>query len=320
MSNAQSIEWLNANLSRSYPLADEVGGQPNTLPCSLLVDCRLIHDCYALYDAYISLLEVSEVGWTASLTFTAIQNEGDAAAEHTAERLIAVPYDTERNGKVTFNQSIGTTGISIAGSFTIGEATAVASLRSANSYTLDDTKLSPAVITSISGLCIKAIKVGDELFSGVVELVAGDGIKLETHVDETTKVTTINITNTKYSLPVQNQEITNDDQLVDSLVDRYGIPITSINGVRPNEKGNIDIVYPSESATSDGVSFVVVDGTGAGRLALTLTPDPCVDKDAINTLIGNLDQLNLRADKLDTGIKELDTAINTIATQMTRLS
>lgn len=319
MANTYAQEWLNANLSRSYPLADEVGGQANTLPCTLLVDCRLIHDCYDLYDAYISRLEVSEVGWTASLTFTAVQNEGDTPAEYTADRLIAVPYDTERNGKVPFNQSIGTTGISIAGSFTIGKATAVDSLPNSNVYTSADTKLSPAVITSISGLCIKAIKVGDELFSGVVELVAGDGIELETSVDADTKVTTINITNTKYSLPEDNLDITTDEDLAERLVDTYGPPITSINWVSPVD-GNIDIVYPTQSTESDGVSFVVVDDIGAGRLALTLTPDPCVDKEAITTLIGNLSQLNLRADKLDTGIKELDTAINTVATQMTRLS
>lgn len=319
MADTYAQEWLNANLSRSYPLADEVGGQTNTLPCTLLVDCRLIHDCYDLYDAYISRLEVSEVGWTASLTFTAVQNDGDTPAEYTADRLIAVPYDTERNGKVPFNQSIGTTGISIAGSFTIGKATAVDSLPNSNEYTLADTKLSPAVITSISGLCIKAIKVGDELFSGVVELVAGDGIELETSVDEDTKVTTINITNTKYSLPEANQEITDDEGLAERLVAIYGPPITSINGVRPDTNGNIGIVYPK--AESDGVSYAIItEGIGAGRLALTLTPDPCVDKGAITTIIGNLSQLNLRADKLDTGIKELDTAINTVATQMTRLS
>jgi hypothetical protein len=318
MAHTYAQEWLNANLSRSYPLADEVGGQTNTLPCTLLVDCRLIHDCHALYDAYISKLEVSEVGWIASLTFTAVQNDGDSPTEYTADRLIAVPYDTERNGKISFNQSIGTTGISIAGSVIIGKATAVAGLPSSNIYTLADTKLSPAVITSISGLCIKAIKVGDELFSGVVELVAGDGIELETSVDEATKVTTINITNTKYSPPEANQEITGDAALAKRLVALYGPPITSINGVTPDE-GNIEISYPT--ASDDGVSLgVVVDNTGVGRLALTLTPDPCIDKEAITTLIGNLSQLNFRADKLDTGIKELDTAINTIATQMTRLS
>ena len=331
MATSKSLEWLNSNLSRAYPLDDTTGGSENTLPSQLLTGATIVHNCAEITDLYISSIEVTDVGWAISLAFTARLNTGSSPANYTVSRIISVPFNSAMGAEVRFTRYADeTSAVVLAGSFTIGVATAVSGLPFVTNFALEDTKLSDLTIVSLYNIGVidpgtggsnspitegnTVLKVGDVYLSGEVELIAGEGI--EFIVDRNT----LEIINTKYSIPEENLEIVNDQSLLQQLLEVYGRPVVSINGVKPNEEtGDISIAYPKSAEDSVGFAVNVEDAT-TGRISITLTPDPCVDAAAIDRIIQNLSQLNIRAGLLDTGIKTVDTAINNVATQLTRLS
>lgn len=312
MSNLFSMEWLNANLSRAYPLDDSTGGAEGTLPSSLLVDAKILYDSVEIYDAYISHVSITEVGWTLSISCMYRSTDG---TEQPAvfNDLVAVPYDTERNGVVKFAGAVD--GVAISGSITVGDATAIAHWSPETDLDISNGRLAVPVLVHMDELCVTAIKVGNTVLSGTVELVAGPGISFT--VDESTN--TLVIENYNYAIPEGNLDVVDDNSLIDNLVSRYGRPITSINGVAPGNLGDISFLVPVTEA-EDTDYHIAVDSAGPGTVSLKLHVDPTVDAGVIDSLSEGLEQLNERASRLDTGIKEVDTAINGVATQLTRLS
>lgn len=310
MAGILSKEWLNDNLSKAYPLADNTGGSASTLPPSLLVDGVVIAETPGVVSARISSLKVSDTVWSMSLLVT-YRNTQQVDTPVNYEDIITVSLDSDKNTVAKFLKSVD--GKTISGSFTIGCPDAVADWPAITYFLNSDTGLHPSVIHELTDLFLTGIKVGDTVLTGEIELIAGDGIELS--VDENTNG--IRITNTKYA--VDNTIIYDDQSLLDAVVARYGAPIRSISGVLPDADGNINIVVPAEYSAVDEYVSIAASNSEAGVLTIALAKDPCLNINDIQVAVDNLDALNERAAKLDAGVKALDSALNRLATQMSRM-
>lgn len=302
-------EWLDSNRSKAYPLADTTGGEPGTLPPSLLVDACILSDTPDVRDVYISKIEVSDVGWM--LSITAYYPGGVA----TFDRVISVAFSSSKNSEAKNLVSSPNGDLNLAVSFTIGDPAAVRDWPAVNKLSLTNGLLSPSTVHDIAGMFITSIRVGSSVLTGSIELIAGDGIDLTVSENKGTGWQ-IEIANKKYSVPTDNTSITSDDSLLTQITSTYGTPVTTINGVPPSN-GNINIATP-ESESSD-TQYVVPTSTGTGTISLSLSKNPNVDLSTIENLAENLEQLSLRAIRLDEGVKALDRGLNALATQMTRL-
>ena len=313
MAGIFSVEWLNANMSKAYPFDDTVGGSPEALPSDLLVDGLIISESPNIASAFVSNVFVGDTGWGLGITVT-YRESATETVEVIFNKLIYVPFNAQQFTAVDFDNTVD--GYHISGSFTIGNADSIANWPADSSLTSESGELSPAIIHALSGDFIRGIQVGDVTLTGEIELVAGDGIELV--VDQDTN--SIKIVNTKYQLNDSTDlKITGDKELLAAITSQYGTPIRTICGVLPDDGGNIDIKVPTDL---DGSTFVSVErvNSDAGTIVLGLDPNPKLYMSDIEVVVDNLAALNDRASILDAGIKSLDSAINRLATQMTRLA
>lgn len=310
MAHTASQEWLNANLSRAYPFAESTGGVVNALPSAFLVNGCLLYDCsgagkeVTLESAFIHHMTCDDRGVRLGLTCHISTN-----TNLIFDDLLFISYGAERNATVNFMSELN--GVTVSGTFTVGDAKVME--RYSGYYDIDETAgaLCPSVLHDISGLYVTAIKVGDSYLTGEVELVAGDGIEIT--ADDGRLV----ITNTKYTVPDDNQIITADSSLLETVIDTYGRPIKTLNGVSPDEDGNISVVTSEAAAGGDSI---IVGTAGNGTITLELKKDPCVEDGAIESLSEKLGQLNERCSRINTSQLALDNAVNNLATQLTRLN
>ena len=299
-------EFYNANASKAYPLDQSTGGVPGTLPCGLLVDAYLLVDGEDAeeYEAYISSIEVSSTGFTLSLSVST------GNRTYSFERVLYCAFINPRNTEISFIAADGD--ISVAGAFTIGDPTLIRDWPPETELTEAQTLLSPLVIKNVNGLFITSLIVGDTVVTGgPVELVAGDGIELSV------TGSTITISNTRYSL--NGGTVSTSAELVSEAVAIYGEPVRSINGVAPDDNGNISIVVPVTETSDRYYIQPSNEASGTGSITIAINRDPCVENDTVDALMQNISELNTRASRLDDGIKALDNGINAITIQLTRL-
>ena len=319
MAHVASLEWLNANLSRAYPFDTSTGGASKALPSQFLVNGCVLYDCAAISDeavvsrAYISTVSCSDTGVTLSLTC-----ELSTGNKVNFDSLLFISYGADRNSTIKFLAE--SSGMSLSGSFTVGDATTMKSRPILSELSIAEGLLDPGVVHDISGLYVSAIKVGGTYLSGEVELVAGEGIEFET--EQTSSGGKLIISNTRYQLPQENLVIRSDADLLAEALEIYGEPIRSINSsIFPDESGNISIVTPSETSEgTEGTEDIVVGTVGEGTITLMLKKDPCVEDGTIEKLSEQIQSLNERCSILNAAQINLDNAVNGVATQLTRLT
>jgi len=156
---------------------------------------------------------------------------------------------------------------------------------------------------------LTGFQVGDETLTGLVELVAGPGISLSVS-GNTVTVSCIGAT-----IPPDNAIIINDDTLLSNLIAAYGQPITSINGVDITDGGDWTIaVKPDEGLV------VVADNTTHSISITNQFAQACCSSDQIQTLVDNIAQLNERVITVNNFLTQLETNVNILSTQLTRLT
>ena len=311
MAHTSSKEWLNTNLSRAFPFAESTGGSSKALPSSFLVNGFLLYDCSALGEkvvidsAFVHCVKCDDQGVRIGITCKASTNE-----EYPFDDLLFISYGSERNAGIPFMSE--SNGVILSGKFIVGDARVME--RYSGVYELDSSsgELCPSILHDISGLYVSALKVGDVYLTGEVELISGAGIEFSAN-EETN---TLTITNTKYD--IGKSTITNDEQLLEAAVKDFGTPIKKINGEYPDADGNFSFIGSTSSLA--GYDSIIVSETGNGTVTLELKKDPCVDDDTIDTLSTKLEQLNERCSRINSSQLALDTAVNNLATQLTRIN
>lgn len=310
MAHTSSKEWLNANLSRAFPFAESTGGSSKALPSSFLVNGFLLYDCSALGktvidSAFVHCINCDDQGVRIGITCKASTKE-----EYPFDDLLFISYGSERNASIPFMAE--SNGVTLSGKFIVGDAQVME--RYSGVYELDSSsgELCPSILHDISGLYVSALKVGDVYLTGEVELISGAGIEFSANKE----TNTLTITNTKYT--ISGGTITSDDELLEAAVEAFGTPIKKINDKSPDADGNFSFV--GSDSNIDGQDRIIVSETGNGTITLELQKDPCVDDDAIDKLSTKLGQLNERCSRINSSQLALDTAVNNLATQLTRIN
>lgn len=155
---------------------------------------------------------------------------------------------------------------------------------------------------------LTGFQVGDETLTGLVELVAGDGIAL------TINGNTVTISCIGAQLPPDNQIIVNDITLLETVTSLYGYPITSINGVSITNGGAWTV------AVNQDEGLVVVADNNTHTITIN-NPNAkaCCTADDIATLAANIAALNDRVITIQSFQNQLETNVNVMSTQLAAL-
>lgn len=309
-------EFLNANASKAYPLDQSTGGAVGTVPGGLFTDAYLLVDGIAdIYSTvfYISQLEVTATGFLLSLACEYDNNI------YNFNRVLYCAFNNDSNSDIRFFSS--DQGVSVSGAFTVGNPLLVKDYPPSTIYDAANGRLSPLIIKDVNGLFVTGIVLGGETLTGDVVLNAGDGIEflVTGNTNSAGNITggTITVTNTRYLL--NGGTIHTDSELVSEAIELFGNPVRTVCGVAPDTEGNIAIAVPTTEDTSKYYIKVDQSNATAGTLQLAINRNPCLENTVVENLMTNLEQLNIRASRLDDGVKALDNAINAISIQLTRL-
>lgn len=154
------------------------------------------------------------------------------------------------------------------------------------------------------------IQVGDETLTGLVNLVAGDGIDLT--VDQATNTVTVSCVGA--SVPPENAVIVSDSKLLENITNTYGYPITRINGVPITSGGDWTIaVRPDEGLV------VTADGLNHNISIINQLAQACCSSNDIQTMANNIAALNERVITVQNFLSQIETNVNILSTQLSRL-
>ena len=241
------LQWISKHAAQSYPLSDQAYAQNNAghiLPMSFILDIQIKVpkskavmlkdkfyvagivdniDTYSLAigcqyqpGQYITCLRAYGIKKTINMS-TPLQ-----------DRYFVLVADTssisQQNVKQVINRFTGTVYIGVT------QYTAIPTMQ----FTQQQAAISPVCVQATQGL--DALVVGDKVLYGVVDIVAGKGIKLNTTTqNDKTSIQVAIDPNTVYSGLQSVQDIVN------AVKAQLGDPIYNINGVLPNSNGALTI-------------------------------------------------------------------------------
>ena len=155
---------------------------------------------------------------------------------------------------------------------------------------------------------LTGIQIGNETLTGIVNLVAGEGIDIAVNGN------TITISCVGAQLPPENQIIVSDPDILTNITETYGVPITSINGVSITEGGEWTLAVKQDEGLT-----VSVDNTAHCITINNPLAKACCTADQISVLASNIGSLNERVGAIQSFQNQLETGMNILSTQLTRL-
>lgn len=297
MSRVWSLEFLNSNSQRAYPLfedatATDISGD-FVLPTDFLLGLYFATHIGLDIDPYqifLRRIAVHGTGFTISLGYADGTDDPPIIASVTIPRSSHQEYDVyTMPGTGDF---VDSTGFVVIGKLENISEYAGAFLFDYAGGQLDPDCIRPMIrgVTSVS--VRNGLELSDPLY-GAIEFVAGTNVSLE--ADLVTKKITINAIegaglNTDCDCP-------NDDEEAD--------PIRTISGVAPDLSGNIDI---------QGGDCITIE---AGEAQLTINDvcsKPCCGADELIIVTDRLEQLSIKAETVRAFVETLAMEQNQMAT------
>ena len=105
--------------------------------------------------------------------------------------------------------------------------------------------------------------------------------------------------------------ITNREELLEEIIDVYGQPMISINGVYATGDGDFTIEPGDECITVSGIQHGVSISATCG--------EPCCDQSVLADLTGNIQALNSKASRIDSFLKSTAAAVNALSNELAYL-
>lgn len=325
------LEWLNENMSRNYPV---VGTVESSLPTSFLVDIQLVLPYMENIDtSRFFISNISRTGDSFQVTIGYLTSDPDAATPTGFDCAVStgIPVTTvwpylNQNGDdyqattivpITDHVQAGINtyayGIpddyselrKLSGSLYVGtcsDLTDVSSLQ----FTYKQTAIIPIrVYMQPKPGELREVTIIDKdgtasTFSDTLTLVMDEGLLVE--VDTLTNVATISI-----------DEDYIEDKMDDKIADLEGAALRSINGITPDDNGNIQII---------GLDCTDINTAGTGILTISNPcSKPCCDQNgADSAAISNaMTELIAAKDVLNNYYNELVTKVNSIQSRLASL-
>ena len=334
-------EFLNENANRYYPFYCP-SGVANTVPTALLVD----------FHAFVSSADLNNTNttWDTNSEGYRVANPDIPTTTGYGLYINKIITDSVTVG-VGLGAVVGTTtydfgtvaiatiddvldkivdfkvvqnGYVIEGYVVFGDTREALNMQGVTDLDSDYGMLYPGCIQVLTEW-LMGIKVGDTTLSGVITLEAGAGVSLNVSGN------TISITCCGAEVPVQNTQITTDADILSAITAQYGAPITSINGntIGSNDTpNNWSIASYSGAITSGGTtsespygnSLQIEAIASSGIISIRdVNAAACCTQDDIATLLDNLSSLNTRVGLVENAQDQLESDINVVNTQQTRL-
>jgi hypothetical protein len=304
-------EWLNENTHRQFPLADTAPGKDTTggfeLPQSFLTDMFL---CAPL-TADITKFFVSNIvvrTYTIDVTISYEKGVGDDIVVGTFREL-----DTTSDSYTIFPFSPATQPLDadkpmelMKGSVVIGVMEEIKQHAGSWNFDLTNGAIQPTCVSQ--GLAaLHSIQVGSQIFTGDIKLKEGVNIRLIPSYNPMTGITVITISADLGGVDTLTVPLTNDTAVFQNLVNTYGTPMTTINGVRPDSNGNF-VLQPM-----DCTEFKPVTGGLEIRNPCSL---PCCDKSVLDDIYESVSQLNQRYARMQSYYENLSRNVNELQAQL----
>ena len=276
--NAWNISWLNKNSQRNYPISEGVSRSDTTgsikLPNDLIVDLSWTYT-NDLDASYFHILSVT--------------HEIDSI-------VIVLGYDNVVAGRATIsinsfkpNSSYLLAGTSdhydSVGTIVIGSLDTIIERLPSGKITFDraNCKLESSTMRQLSR-GVSTISVVNELFSitGDVIINTGINLRIDTEVSGTTTYLILNAVSDNGLIAdcVECDDPINDDNI-----------ITTINGIRPDNNGNIDII---------GDTCLQIQPLPTGLQFSELCSQPCCGCDELAVIKNDFEFTRLAVDSVNT--------------------
>lgn len=299
-------EWLDANKSRAYPFDESCADSPNRIPSEVFTDAFFSVNGIGSESLYVSKVVLGQTSFQVYIRTESVD----------IGLLADIPYDTPERTQLSVDYDAGDN-VSISGLLVVGDVTAIKSMMPVTDMTISDGKFFNGCVRSFVTEGVSGIKVGDNIYRGVVNLVPGPGVSFD--VDQTPEETKITIRALGRQIPEDNLIIVSDKTLLEEISNIYGSPVTSINGVSPDYRGNIILAYPNGSSQGGGFSpfpaevgsIVLQDSSGAVASC---------ESTLVDTIMSNISELNERAARQAETTTAIDTANNVMSVSLSRMS
>ena len=283
-------EFLNENQHRNYPLTDASSARDNTdsmnLPQSLMADMVLnVPSSSDMAKFFISNVVIRSLSLDITVSYEkpdlsiieiGIFSEIATSSEvHSVHAISALPQTLAADKEFQ----------SVTGSVTLGRTDEAVTIPGSWSFSL----LTANLITSVihAGLVgVRQITVGADTFSGNIVLREGTNVAIDSEYDAINDQTiiTVSAADTDTGLVLQN-----DTDVFNALVAEYGVPLTHINGVPPDNTGNF---------TLSGIDCTVLNSLSGGLSITNPCAQPCCDKSYLDGAYDALSELNNRYARL----------------------
>jgi len=294
-------EFSDQNLHRVFPLTDESGSLDLTgsftLPTSLITDIYLCIPHLPYIDPekfYVSNVTIRRmfidvyIGYDdpqTPLPLGVFKNIETSAALHSKYEFVPFESQTQDAYAPLFHMS---------GQVTIGDpAESVKSLGSWNFSPIDNehaTRISP-VRVGRGLLNVQYISVNNRLFTGNVKLQEGENVSLDVSSHTVDGVLETVITVNASLTAGSSLQLGSDEDILTELVERFGVPIRTINGLLPDADRNFSIIGEDCTTIEQNDNGVVISNPCA---------TPCCDQDPnISNLLESISNMNLRYAQLE---------------------
>jgi hypothetical protein len=307
-------EFLNENAHRYYPFEST-----NKVPTALILDFGVIattnlplNSSSSSDSTYISKIVTDGVQirfYLAARISGVIQDFGCIATVH-----VEAPSITDGSIGTRTNFSYAGNGFVLEGFIHTGDTTVAQQMAPVTTLDASTGRIYTGCIQHMSNW-LSGIQIGDQTLSGVITLVAGAGVDLS--VDSSTK--TIVISCTGAEIPLANQIITSDADLLDQVTTLYGVPISAINGISVSDAQSNDGNWELVTRSEDGLA-VTVNANTASITITDINARACCSQDEIAGLVDNIGVLNQRVGIIQTFISGMENNMNTLSAQIARLS
>jgi hypothetical protein len=310
-------EFLDDNMHRSYPLEDDSTGidvtGALTLPSPLITDIFLCVPNLPNIDKtkfYISniIIRAFFIDITLSYDDPAVVDPIGVFKQISTTAELQATYDFIPSELQTGNEY--TALFHMTGQIVIGAAEEATKFLGSWNFLPAETAI---VSTRISKglLNVQYISVNDNLFTGNVRFREGNNVSLDT-----TTTTILGVPHTVITVSASlnagsSLQIANDEDLLTALINKFGVPIQSINGMLPDVNRNFNVFGLDCSAVSN-----ITNGITLGNPCAT----PCCDQDAnLTSILESITNLNSRYGQLKGFYDATSSSINDLQNRLLAL-
>ena len=308
-------EWLSSNTNRAYPFANATVS--NHINNSVFVD--MLMQVVGLGNASICIDRLVGDNDKVSVFFAILSSEGKKQFAN----AVVLPKVSNDFNTTEFTITTADKLTVLSGEITTGHSDAFNAIDSVVEFTGSSGVIYSGCVLKSDGLFTR-ILIDNVVASNDIDFVAGDGIDIIPSINED-GTARIEFKATAYKDIEDNNDIMSDSELLSVISSQYR-PVTSINGVRPDRNGNIDLytVNNEDTEESNGVAhkYVVANTVGEGVIALTVPGMLVCDEDVSNytqTVTDNIAALNERAGQLYAFCTSLETTLTFINTHLAQV-